>query len=121
MQTLRRTCGIKRKYVLLEDNDPTGYKSNAAIAVKKSLGIATVEFPTYSPDLNPCDYFLWKDIERRMNACQNMRRESREQYLARLKRAALSTSKETVRKGLAQMPARIRAVCDADGAHIAMD
>ena len=119
--TLRRTRGVKNKYLLLEDNDPTGYKSNAAIDAKKDLGIQTVDFPKYSPDLNPCDYFLWQCIDRRMDSCAPKGRETKTSFMARLRRVALATNRATIRKALAQMKPRIQAVYDAKGAHITMD
>ena len=33
---LRRAYGAGKKYAVLEDNDPTGYKSNLAIEAKRS-------------------------------------------------------------------------------------
>ena len=30
------------------------------------LKIDLIEFPAYSPDLNPCDYFVWDEVHRRM-------------------------------------------------------
>ena len=60
---LRAERGAKRKYRVLEDNDPTGYKSNKAIDEKKKLHIEAVTFPTYSPDLNPLDYSIWEAVE----------------------------------------------------------
>lgn len=49
-----------------EDNDPSGYKSKKALDAKDSLGITALDFPRYSPDLNPMDFFLWEEVERRM-------------------------------------------------------
>ncbi len=54
---LKSQRGEKKKYVVLEDNDPVGYKSNKAILAKKEIGIVALQFPRYSPDLNPLDYF----------------------------------------------------------------
>lgn len=50
----------------VKDNDPTGYKSRKATEVKDELGIRAMDFPRYSPDLNPMDFFLWEEVERRM-------------------------------------------------------
>jgi hypothetical protein len=61
MKVLRRTQGVKPFYRVIEDNDPSGYKSNLAKEKKKELKINAVQFPRYSPDLNPCDYFLWDE------------------------------------------------------------
>ena len=35
MDTLRKHCGKKRSHTVIEDNDPTGYKSNTAKAAKR--------------------------------------------------------------------------------------
>ena len=66
MQALKKHRGSKTSYLIAEDNDPTGYKSRKAIAAKQSLGIKTVSWPRYSPDLMPLDFSLWNDINRRM-------------------------------------------------------
>jgi hypothetical protein len=62
----RRRGGDKRKFKVLEDNDPTGFKSGKAKAAKKALHIEAVPFPRFSPDLNPLDFCIWAEIERRM-------------------------------------------------------
>ena len=46
---LVKTHPEKRKFCILEDNDPTGYKSNAAKRAKQDLKIVPIAFPTYSP------------------------------------------------------------------------
>ena len=66
LPALQKYRGNKRRYDILEDNDPTGYKSNDAKKEKVRLKIVPVEFPTYSPDLNPCDYALWTEVATRM-------------------------------------------------------
>ena len=119
--TLRRVCGVKPKYLLLEDNDPTGYKSTAALDKKKELGIKTTNFPKYSPDLNPCDYFLWRNIEARMATCTPKGKETTDAFKARLRRVALATKPSVVRAKVAQMKERIAAVAAADGGNISMD
>ena len=50
--------GKKAKSVVLDDNDPTGYKSNKALEAKRKLGIQATRFPKYSPDLNPLDFYV---------------------------------------------------------------
>ena len=50
LTALKKHRGLKRKYTVLEDNDPTGYKSNKAIAAKAAASIEAIEFPKYSPD-----------------------------------------------------------------------
>ena len=54
--------------MLAEDNDPSGYKSGKGNQAKRDLRIKTVEWPRYSPDLNPLDFSFWKQLNRRMDA-----------------------------------------------------
>ena len=49
IKTLRKERGQKRHYNLIEDNDPSGYKSSKARAAKSELGICAVPMPTFSP------------------------------------------------------------------------
>ena len=44
---------------VMEDNDPTGYKSSKGMAAKAATGIATLDLPKRSPDLNSLDFSLW--------------------------------------------------------------
>ena len=118
---LKRNHGAKRRVTILEDNDPTGYKSNVAKAAKAELGIVPMEFPTYSPDLNPCDYALWQEVQNRMDAQKGPARESVEGFKARLKRTALSIPARVVTKMLTSMVSRTQSVYEEDGGHIPRD
>ncbi|CAE8648788.1 unnamed protein product [Polarella glacialis] len=60
-RALKHYRGEKAEYKVIEDNDPSGYKCKVAVAAKKELGIKAVQFPRYSPDLNPLDYSLWDE------------------------------------------------------------
>ena len=75
---LRRAHGGKRQYTIVEDNDPTGYKSSWGIAAKRELNIVPIEYPTLSPDTNACAYALWDEVERRMSLQVAPKRESRD-------------------------------------------
>ena len=61
-KTLLKHRGSKRQYHVIEDNDPTGYKSRKACDAKKELKIVAAHFPRYSPDLNPQEN-VWKTAE----------------------------------------------------------
>ena len=63
---LRRAYPRKRQYLLLEDNDPTGYKSKAAERAKVAMKIKVFQIPKRSPDLSVMDYAIWKPINRAM-------------------------------------------------------
>lgn len=111
---LTRCRGEKRRYTVLEDNDPTGYKSNRAKCVKASLGIHCLHFPRYSPDLNPLDYFLWEEVEARMEKNAPAVAESVDSFKKRLRRTALAIPESVIRKGVADLMPRVQ-WCAANG------
>jgi hypothetical protein len=112
--------GVKRSYVMLEDNDPTGYKSNAAKAAKKKLEMSPIDFPAYSPDLNPLDFSLWEEVSNRMEK-KRVKNESASEYKVRLRRTALSIPEPVVRKMLGSIRARAKSIYDHSGGHIPRD
>lgn len=118
---LKRKFGNKKRYVIAEDNDPTGYKSNKAIAAKKECGICPIHWPRYSPDMMPLDFSLWTDIEERMVECAPKGRESVEAYKVRLRRVAMRTPPATVLKAVKAMRQRARDIAEAKGGDIARD
>jgi hypothetical protein len=121
IKTLKRTRGVKRSYLLMEDNDPTGYKSGKGKAAKRDVKIRTVRWPRYSPDLNPLDFSLWENVSERMKTSDPKGRESVSHFKSRLRRTALRTSPVAVRKMVASMRSRARAIYEADGNDIARD
>ena len=120
VRALRRNHGQKDTYRILEDNDPTGYKSKKALAAKKDLLIQPIEYPRYSPDLNPLDYFLWSEVERRM-ALQTSKRETVVAYKARLRRTALGLPQAMIRQAILKMKSKAAEVVEASGGDIASD
>ena len=66
LHALQNTWPQKRRWDVLEDNDPKGFKSGAAVSAKAAVKIAPFSIPPRSPDLNPCDFALWKEITKRM-------------------------------------------------------
>ena len=113
--------GRKRSFTTLEDNDPTGYKSTLAKQTKRELKIHPMEFPKYSPDLNPLDFSLWDEVEDRMAAQKAPARESIEAFKARLRRTAMAIPASVVRSMLEDMKPRTQSVYDHDGGHIPED
>ena len=95
---------------MLEDNDPAGYKSSRATAAKVDLGIATLDLPKRSADLNVLDYSLWHDINRHMReqerTCKKTDRESQSTYLVRLRKTALTLPRLVVVKTVRDMRRR---------------
>ena len=53
---LRRHAPAKAKPVIMEDNNPTGYKSTKAKLAKQEVGWKVLSLPRYHPDLNPAPF-----------------------------------------------------------------
>ena len=118
---LQTKVGPKRKYRVLEDNDPTGYKSRKATEQKVESRIHAMQYPRYSPDLNPWDFSLWEDIQGRMDQNAPKGKETKAAFKQRLRRTAMSTSTQTVRRALLSIKKRAQAIFDADGGDIDFD
>jgi hypothetical protein len=119
--TLIARRGAKRSFVLVEDNDPTGYKSRAALACKRRLHVRTLNLPPYSPDLNPLDFFLWEEVATRMKRNAPAGIESIERFKLRLRRTAMRIPTDVILRGVAHMRERVRAVVHAKGGDIQCD
>ena len=121
MHRLRKLHGNRRKFLIVEDNDSTGYKSSKGKQAKKDLRIESVEWPPYSPDLMPLDFALWEHIRIAMERTDPTGNESALAFKKRLRRTALRTPKAVVRKMVDAMLPRAKAIYDANGGHIAFD
>ena len=90
---LRKAYPTKKRFLLLEDNDPTGYKSNVAKAAKVAAKIDILPFPKRSPDLNPLDYAFWDCVNRRLRRQERWfpqdKKEERTAFVARLRRTIM--------------------------------
>ena len=121
IKTLEKQRGKKRQYTLLEDNDPRGYKSEVAMATKRKVGIHTLPFPCYSPDLNPLDFAIWDAVLARMVKNAPKKVETVEGYKKRLRLTALRLPGKLIADAVRSMPDRMRAVAAANGGHIKRD
>ena len=121
LDTLKKKRGVKRKYLVLEDNDPTGYKSGKAKVSKKASKIEAIVFPRYSPDLNPLDFSLWDEIEFRVLQNTPSGGETVVAYKKRLRLTALRLPEAIVRKALYDIPTRIKQCVESKGGNIAKD
>ena len=121
MKALKKHRGVKTSYLIAEDNDPSGYKSGKAVAEKSRLGIRTIEWPRYSPELMPLDFSLWEHIAERMQDGAPAGRESVSAFKRRLRRVAMTTPVSVVRAAVAAMRTRATMIWAADGKDIARD
>ena len=101
-------------WTVLENNDPTGFKSSAAKRAKRDIGMSTVDLPRRSPDLNVLDYALWHAINVRMRAQESSwpldRKETAADFKKRLRKTALSLPQALVTKCVRDMRRRCLAL-----------
>ena len=118
-KVLSKTWGKKRHYHVLEDNDPAGFKSRKGVDAKREARIKPFCIPKRSPDLSVCDYAIWKEVNKRMRkqelSWRKGKRETKEVYLARLRRTALRLPPSFINKSIADMRRRCTRLFDAGG------
>ena len=116
---LRKEHPGKRSFLLLEDNDPTVYKSNKAKYVKKALGVNVLEIPKRSPDLNPLDYAFWSEVNNRLRKQEakfaDSYTETRCSFARRLRRTILCIRPCTLRPMVSNMKRRCVLLREASG------
>ena len=122
LAALRKAYPARSSWVIMEDNDPSGYKSGAGLKAKRDSRMRAMMVPKRSPDLNVLDYRLWADITRRMRGqearCLKSKKETRAEYKARLRRTALRTSTAFVKSAVKDMARRCKLLVKAKGWHI---
>ena len=111
----------KRRYHLIEDNDPTGHTSGLGQAAKRKAHIDCIPFPKHSPDLMPLDYGYWKAVNRRLRK-QELGfapgyYETRKHFVARLRRTILSMRPAFLSKLIGGMKRRCALLDAALGFH----
>ena len=110
----------KRSWLIMEDNDPAGFKSRKGIRAKEEHNLTPLSQPPYSPDLNPLDFNLWHAIETK--TLDNRRKnETSAVYKARLRKTALSMPRVDVRNAVEAIKQRSQDIFEADGRHISRD
>lgn len=116
---LKRVYPDQSPFRVLEDNDPVGFRSTKGIEAKRACKISVFEIPRRSPDLNVCDYALWRMVIRAMRAEEATwakgRRETREAYIARLRKTALGLPASSVRRAIGDMKRRCARLFEAGG------
>ena len=119
-KALKRAYPLAKRWTIIEDGDPSGYRSSAGKAAKKKARISTDDLPPRSPDFNVLDYSLWHAINERMReqerAFSVKKKETKEEYLARLRRTALGLPASVVKRAVMDMHRRVRLAVAAKGA-----
>ena len=60
----RKRPHLKKKKILLYDDNATSHTSNIAQTEKHDFGFESLPHPPYSPDLAPSDYYLFPNPKR---------------------------------------------------------
>ena len=113
---------VKGAWRVMDDNDPAGYSSYKGWGAKAEAGIVSFKLPPRSPDLNPLDFSVWSEINRRTRKQESTwpagKTETRREYLRRLKRTALVLPEDYIRKVVGDTRGRCRLIVKAKGGHI---
>ncbi|CAE7464528.1 unnamed protein product [Symbiodinium natans] len=116
---LKKASPAKRRFTILEDNDPTGYKSAKGIAAKCDAGLLVFEIPKRSPDLSVLDYAIWTEINKRLRRQESKwtkgKKETRAAYIKRLKLTARSLPKDFILNSIGDMARRCQRLYEAKG------
>ena len=119
LEALQREYPGRKTFRLLEDNDPSGFKTRRTIAAKAELGIEVFEIPKRSPQLNVCDYALWTEVQKRMRRQEKRLRpsfrESRVAFMRRLRRTALRLPATFINSSMRKMKIHCEKLRDAEG------
>ena len=109
----------RKKFLVLEDNDPAGYKCRKAMVAKAEAGIKTTDLPPRSPDLNVLDYSLWHAINVEMRKQEARfhkgKVETKAAFIERLKDTALALPGPVVKKAVRDMERRLLLIKKAKG------
>ena len=96
-------------------------KTKVAQEAKAEVGITALDWPGYSPDLNPLDFSLWAEVERRARAKVGDKSVSAKEYKQALRQTALRLPAGIVKKAVENMKVRINACYKANGGNIPRD
>ena len=111
----------RRTFKVLEDNDPTGFRSKRGLRAKAECGIEEFEIPKRSPQLNVLDYSVWKEVESRMRRQEKSFapsfRESRAAFKSRLRRTAKRLPSWFINNSMKNMKVRCERLKAAEGGH----
>lgn len=101
-----------QQWHFLQDNDPK-HKSRVVTEWLHNNGISTIDFPPYSPDLNPIEN-LWCVMQRAVDEHSTSTVEELQDVVAA---EWDKVDTDLMRNLVASMPARCRAVIEAEGWH----
>ena len=115
---LKKHYPRRKRWLLVEVNDPSGFLSRRAVRAKEELKIKAIGLPKRSPDLSPMDYSVWSRIGAKMREGETKmkdKKETKKAHLRRLGRVAAALDKGLLRKTMRDMRRRLRFCKEAKG------
>lgn len=113
LPTVKEHFGESADWWLLHDNDPGRHKSQVLKAFMHNNYVRPLDFPPYSPDLNPIEN-LWAEMDKLMDSTQANTKDE----LEKLVQDTWASLTEEYCSGLARsMPHRIKQVIERGGAY----
>ena len=107
--------GPRRQFTIVEDGDRKGHYSGKGIDAKKAAKIFAIKLPPRSPSLMPLDYAIWKRIMDQLMEEAPEGRETKTEFLERLRVIATSLPKSYIKSVIAKMKPNLKAISDAKG------
>jgi len=106
-----------QRVMFVQDSAPAHGSKKVQKYLKEHLPLFVPKetWPSSSPDLNPCDYWMWSVIEKQSNASPHNSIKSLE---TSIKRACRSIGRDEGKKACRSFRRRIQEVIDAEGSHI---
>ena len=118
-KAIEQHYGPKRKYCILEDNDPTGNRSAKGMDAKRAANLEVLALPKRTPELNVMDFAVWSEVERRLRKQERSwptsKRETRAEFERRLNRTAKALPKEFIDKSIGDLKRRCERLYVAKG------
>ena len=119
LPAVKERYGAKRRYCILEDNDPSGNRSAVAMRAKTSCKLDVLCLPKRSPELNVLDYAVWTEVERRLRAQEKRfpdgKCETRAEFERRVDRVAKALPSTFINKSIMDMKRRCERLYAAEG------
>ena len=105
------------KVMFIQDSAPAHGSKTVQTFLKREIPLFVPSniWPSSSPDLNPCEYWLWGDVEKVSNFRPH---NSVTSLKTSIRRAFRTIKEESVIKACSAFRARIQQVVDAEGGYI---
>ena len=100
---------------IVEDGDRKGNYSGKGIEAKRQAKIRPIKLPPRTPSLMPLDYAIWNEIMKRLMAGAPEGNETKEKFLKRLHKVAMSLDKKYINKVILRMKPNLKALKEARG------